>query len=80
MKTQEAREMFGDTNVFADFERDPNFSQMCKKLLACVDCSPENRIETAIRDLMVDSAEEYAAAEESGHIVEYPSGIVQIWS
>lgn len=80
MKIQEAKEMFGDTKVFADFERDPNFAQMCKRLLACVDCTPENRIDTAIREQMVDSADEYAAAEASGHITEYHSGLVQIWS
>ena len=79
-RQEKAREKFGNTNVFTEFENDPNFAQMCERLLMCVDCSHSNRIATAINNRMVDSKEEYGQAVEAGHIVEYPSGIVQIWA
>ena len=77
-RQEKAREKFGNTDVFAEFEKDPNFAQMCERLLVCVDC--DDRIATAINNRMVDSKEEYGQAVEAGHIVEYPSGIVQIWA
>lgn len=76
----ETNEKFGNTKVFAEFERDPNYTQMCKGVLGCADCTPADRVDIAIKENMVDSAEEYDSAVASGHITEYPSGIVQIWS